>query len=333
MNNPFQKIKEQRDAEAARQEEEQRQREERLRQLEEEKSQKGIHIPHPIKAAKASKEMKTLRKEIAAYEDKQKSKKLLVGCVAAMAVLFGFIGIMAVKERASSPQKAPAESSLVTEIDNDVDSSLETETEKEVLTEDAEEISSSAEITPSTEPIADESIMDEPNTEASISSDTDLPELLASDLNIQTQTDYAHTDSDIIFLGENEGVTITVTAPTGTSQDELVIYGDEDLLNISYEEVDDSTKPQFKIYVTGKKVCDTELIIATAYELEAKGEDASLYLVNIRKLDSSDGRIAYVTPSGEKYHFSASCAGENATKTTYRDCIAYEYEPCGKCAN
>ena len=92
------------------------------------------------------------------------------------------------------------------------------------------------------------------------------------------------------------------------------------------------TQTILKAYVTGKKPGDSEFFICTEYDLATKGENVEGYYLNIRKLDSSEGRIVYVTPSGEKYHFSESCAGDGATKTTYRDATVYEYEPCGKCA-
>lgn len=43
------------------------------------------------------------------------------------------------------------------------------------------------------------------------------------------------------------------------------------------------------------------------------------------------GRIVYVTPYGEKYHCSASCAGSNAMERDYDD-VEGVYNPCKKCA-
>lgn len=43
------------------------------------------------------------------------------------------------------------------------------------------------------------------------------------------------------------------------------------------------------------------------------------------------GRIVYITPYGEKYHCSASCAGSNAMERYYDD-VEGVYDPCKKCA-
>lgn len=42
-------------------------------------------------------------------------------------------------------------------------------------------------------------------------------------------------------------------------------------------------------------------------------------------------KTVYITPSGSKYHYSQSCAGDNAIKTTLNQ-VKDTYEPCKKCA-
>ncbi len=42
------------------------------------------------------------------------------------------------------------------------------------------------------------------------------------------------------------------------------------------------------------------------------------------------GRTVYTTPYGEKYHYSSSCAGKNATPNDYYDVCDW-YDPCKKC--
>lgn len=46
-------------------------------------------------------------------------------------------------------------------------------------------------------------------------------------------------------------------------------------------------------------------------------------------LEPKEG-VVYITPSGEKYHFSRSCAGKNAIETTL-DAVQGIREPCKKC--
>ena len=43
-------------------------------------------------------------------------------------------------------------------------------------------------------------------------------------------------------------------------------------------------------------------------------------------------KTVYVTPSGKRYHFSASCAGKNALPTTLSKAEEDGYTPCQKCA-
>ena len=44
------------------------------------------------------------------------------------------------------------------------------------------------------------------------------------------------------------------------------------------------------------------------------------------------GSTVYVTPSGKKYHYSASCAGKNARATTLSAAQDSSKCPCSKCA-
>ena len=46
---------------------------------------------------------------------------------------------------------------------------------------------------------------------------------------------------------------------------------------------------------------------------------------------STNSRIVYITPTGKRYHFKASCAGKNAIRTTLEKAKATT-TPCKKCA-
>lgn len=106
MKNPFRSIREKKVAEDIRMETAQHQRIERLQELESKQAKKGVHIPHPIQAMKDQKEIKTLRKEIAAYDERKRNKKSLMGCLLVMVALFVFIGIMSALEADESPVEA-----------------------------------------------------------------------------------------------------------------------------------------------------------------------------------------------------------------------------------
>ncbi len=45
-----------------------------------------------------------------------------------------------------------------------------------------------------------------------------------------------------------------------------------------------------------------------------------------------NSRTVYITPTGKKYHYSRSCAGNNAIETT-EDSAKYSYDPCKKCVS
>lgn len=49
------------------------------------------------------------------------------------------------------------------------------------------------------------------------------------------------------------------------------------------------------------------------------------------EVDTSDLDTVYITPSGQKYHLSKSCAGANATPVSYDEAILSR-TPCKKCA-
>lgn len=159
-------------------------------------------------------------------------------------------------------------------------------------------------------------------------------DITATDVQVRYETDYAHTDSEIIFLGNDEGVTISITIyRTGVSEEDLIIVYDDELLNVDTEGlISSDSKTTMELYVTGKTECETNIVIGTSYDWETFGEEADGYALDIRKLNANDGRIVYASSTG-KYHFSSKCAGGSAKKSTYRDALIYEYDACKKCAN
>lgn len=47
---------------------------------------------------------------------------------------------------------------------------------------------------------------------------------------------------------------------------------------------------------------------------------------------TSNSQTVYVTPTGKRYHYSSSCAGKNATRSTLSDAKSRGLTPCKKCA-
>lgn len=103
--NPFQKIKNRIEENVEQKNEEQRQRIERLAELEAAQNRKGFHIPNPVQLMKDKKEIKKLKKEIAAFEESKRNNKIIIGCAAVVIVLIGFCGIMAAFEKDDMPSK------------------------------------------------------------------------------------------------------------------------------------------------------------------------------------------------------------------------------------
>lgn len=174
----------------------------------------------------------------------------------------------------------------------------------------------------------------EPVPEATAPVEPSLIKLTADDISVSTTTDYGHINTSSCYLGNGEGVTVTVeTSVSGISYDDIILQYDENLLTVKemgpYEA---SGKIHLRYYVTGNKQGTSELSIITVYDLLSDDENVFGYTLNIRKLDEYYGRVCYVTRNGEKYHLSEKCPGENAIKTTYYDASANGLEPCKKCA-
>lgn len=67
------------------------------------------------------------------------------------------------------------------------------------------------------------------------------------------------------------------------------------------------------------------------YDLEPNSDDIPAYDY-VAEIDKDNSPTAYITPSGNRYHLSQSCAGENAIQTTIADASDKGYTPCAKCA-
>jgi len=102
------------------------------------------------------------------------------------------------------------------------------------------------------------------------------------------------------------------------------------MLNVSVDQLNGKT---VRLYVTCKESGNAELIICTAYDIFRLGEQASGYVFDVYKMDSSDGKVVYYNNSSGKYHYSADCAGPSAMKTTYYDVKCLEADHCGKCVD
>ena len=150
--------------------------------------------------------------------------------------------------------------------------------------------------------------------------------------------DYLHVSYDPITLGNGEKLTLTITAtPADLRAEDFYISYDSALLSSEITDIssnESGNETIVKAVVTAISPGTSDLYILSSYDLANLPEDEWRGIgYSIKGLDSTDGKIVFVTPTGEKYHFSADCAGENAIGTTLYDAVADEYEPCGRCAS
>lgn len=108
---------------------------------------------------------------------------------------------------------------------------------------------------------------------------------------------------------------------------------DDQIVNLSEKDSTDyKGTPCVKLYITGLAEGNIDILILVKDEYNKLGDNASCFPFPVKKLNSTEGRVVYYTPTGEKYHFSADCAGENARSTTLYDATSLEMDPCGRCA-
>lgn len=156
----------------------------------------------------------------------------------------------------------------------------------------------------------------------------------ASQISVSVKTDYSHMRSEWIYLGNDEGVTFTIsTSVKGITWDDLFVYYDEEMITVDYEDSYEANgKTYFKFYAEGLEEGRSQIAILTVYDLMTYGENAKGYIYEVMKLNDYQGRVVYVTDYGEKYHYSESCPGGSGFPTTYYDAVGSGYEPCHKCA-
>lgn len=174
------------------------------------------------------------------------------------------------------------------------------------------------------------------NIESTVSEN---PYVKLTKLEVRTQTEYAHAFDDTVILGNNEGVIIkcTVSPATASAEDVLLLCDESEfdtVLQNSYETGNNEVVYEFRI--TGKKECTDYVYVMSTYDFikdhDNQYKNTEMYEIYIHKLNATDGKIVYVAPDGDKYHYSKKCAGENAIETTLYDAEAVEYERCRKCS-
>lgn len=135
---------------------------------------------------------------------------------------------------------------------------------------------------------------------------------------------------DIEFISENpEIATFTYDKTALTSY----IYFDVTAVGVGETYIYVQTKD--KSVVSDKiKVIVTEEETTTATETTTEETTTKIIqeaTTEEQPTEQKSGITVYITPTGEKYHYSKSCAGKNAKERDLED-VRGSYEPCKKCA-
>ena len=351
-------------------EREQEKRYERLSELEKLVNKPGFNVFSPVKSIKAHKEIKELKREIESYKNRKRDSILLTCMVCICFGLPLFFVLFSNSSNSeektdTSPQPTVFIMPASTPSTEQIQKAIQTDVPEKVLVEPIENTNqgtgfvteSNIEITedknlevfqeqPIDKMSENETLLklnkqekSEQNviTENGISEndlfENEFCKITYKDYDISAMTDYCHFDSSSGYLGNEERLLISVsTSNMEATEEDFIVDYDETLLEVSISEEEINNRKLIKYSVKPKVPGFTEIGIFSLYDLVMQEEEAQGYYFPINKLSSSDGRIVYITPTGEKYHYSSSCAGDNAEKTTYYEADAYGYEPCGKCA-
>lgn len=124
---------------------------------------------------------------------------------------------------------------------------------------------------------------------------------------------------DIEFISENPEIA-TFT------------YDKTALTNYIYYNIEAVSAGETYIYVQTKdKSVVSEKIKVVVTEEETTTESTTITTTKEYTTKQKSSITVYTTPTGEKYHYSKSCAGENAIEHDLDD-VQNSYKPCKKCA-
>ena len=185
---------------------------------------------------------------------------------------------------------------------------------------------------PKTEPISEGEKTSEPSTEAV----EENPYVKIDRFSVSAIRDWSHIrDSD--YLGYGEGLTISIsTSQKDVTKDDFIILYDEELVVCEEMPSESYSDDQwFRYRITGKKAGQFDVTVLTVYDyyeyLVSEIEPDQVYSYSVTQLNAERGRKVYCTPTGTHYHYSSSCAGDNADPIPLAEAKGY-LDPCGKCA-
>lgn len=137
-------------------------------------------------------------------------------------------------------------------------------------------------------------------------------------------SDDSIASANVMFLSDSDfSVNLTAYKPGTTTMYIQTIDGkiksNEITIEVLGTPIEETTEPETTQPET------TEQETSTAPETTEKETQTK------ESTTKDTSKTVYITPSGSKYHYSQSCAGDNAIKTTLNQ-VKDTYEPCKKCA-
>lgn len=129
-------------------------------------------------------------------------------------------------------------------------------------------------------------------------------------------------------VGDTVEFTMNFDIADVTWDDLEIINDDEGVISVSLGDVNYTEEGTSLIFTTKAIAAGTASIVVKTAEGNTESNTISF---DVNEKDTS--RTVYTTPTGEKYHYSARCAGKNAIETTLNKATEAGFGPCGKCVN
>ena len=317
-------------------------------------------VLNPIRTVQVKKQIAALKRDIKKEESRLQSKQALPIIGIALVVLFGIMFIMAGREKRenaertasvesssaliqdSTTQESSVQESSIQESSVQESSIQESSRQESSIQESSSQVSSiqesSVQESSIQESSGEESSIQESSTEESTQEaavEDDNPYNIVYSFDVKPVTEYDHVESSSINLGADEVLTITITAsPADLEVEDFYFDYDDSILSYSIDGIETSgSSTIITVKVWSVSSGNADFGVFTSYAIYKNEETARGYYIPIHALNYEDGRLVYYTPTGECYHFSQSCAGENFGCTTLYDAIAAGLKPCGNCAD
>lgn len=157
-----------------------------------------------------------------------------------------------------------------------------------------------------------------------------------SDFAMTADAVYATTsDSDVLTvsaecLSDPARVEVTLTGKAAGTADYTVRAADSDVQQTGQVTVHDRAAEQAAAEAEAKAKAEQEAAAEKAAQEQAAAEAAAAQQAAQEQAAAQQSETVYVTPSGKRWHRSASCAGKNARAVTM-DQVGNR-TPCKKCA-